>query len=317
MVTPLLKVTGLCKSFSGRMAVDGVSFTVASGQTLGLIGPNGAGKSTTVSMLCGLLQPDRGEILMDGQAVNHGNNAAKHKIGLVPQELAIYEELSARENLRLFGALYGLSGDLLKQRCLAALELVALGDRAGDKPATYSGGMKRRLNIAAALLHDPQLLILDEPTVGIDPQSRNAIFDSLETLKRQGRSLIYTSHYMEEVERLADHIVIIDHGKVIANETPEELFRRLPSQAALSVELGDMGALSVPALLDDIRARPGVTGVALTAGESLQITLGAADDALPMLEWLTTQGCRPRHFATARTDLEEIFLTLTGHSLRD
>ena len=316
MTEPSLKVTGLSKSFAGRLAVDGVSFTVAAGQTLGLIGPNGAGKSTTVSMLCGLLKPDRGEILLDGQPVSHGNSAAKHKIGLVPQELAIYDDLAARENLKLFGALYGLSGDLLKQRCQAALELVALSDRAGDKPSTFSGGMKRRLNIAAALLHDPQLLILDEPTVGVDPQSRNAIFDSLETLKRQGRSLIYTSHYMEEVERLADHIVIIDHGKVIANETPEELYRRLPSQAALSIELGDIEAMALATLLEGIKARPGV-GTVHSNGSNLRIALGAADEALTMLEWLTAQGCRPRHFATARTDLEEIFLTLTGHSLRD
>ena len=316
MTEPLLKVTGLCRSYSGRIAVDGVSFTLTAGQTLGLIGPNGAGKSTTVSMLCGLLKPDSGEILLDGQAVNHGNSAAKHKIGLVPQELAIYDELPARENLKLFGALYGLSGDLLKRRCQAALELVALSDRAGDKPSTFSGGMKRRLNIAAALLHDPQLLILDEPTVGVDPQSRNAIFDSLETLKRQGRSLIYTSHYMEEVERLADHIVIIDHGKVIANETPEELYRRLPSQAALNLELGGIDTVALAALLEGIKARPGV-GAVHSAGSSLRIALGAADEALPMLEWLTAQGCRPRHFSTARTDLEEIFLTLTGHSLRD
>ena len=316
MTTPLLKVTGLCKSYAGRVAVDEVSFNVANGQTLGLIGPNGAGKSTTVSMLCGLLKPDRGEILLDGQAVCQGNSAAKLKIGLVPQELAIYEELSARENLKLFGALYGLSGDLLRQRCQAALELVALNDRAGDKPGTFSGGMKRRLNIAAALLHDPQLLILDEPTVGVDPQSRNAIFDSLEALKRQGRSLIYTSHYMEEVARLADHIVIIDHGKVIANETPEELYRRLPSQAALSVELDDIDAMALTSLLAGIRGRPGVTAVE-SLGNGLRIALGAADEALPMLEWLTAQGCRPRHFSTARTDLEEIFLSLTGHSLRD
>lgn len=316
MAIPLLKVTGLCKSFAGRVAVDDVSFTVAHGQTLGLIGPNGAGKSTTVSMLCGLLKPDSGEVLMDGQAVNHGNSAAKLKIGLVPQELAIYEELSARENLKLFGALYGLSGDPLKRRCQAALELVTLTDRAGDKPGTFSGGMKRRLNIAAALLHEPQLLILDEPTVGVDPQSRNAIFDSLEALKRQGCSLIYTSHYMEEVERLADHIVIIDHGKVIANETPDELYRRLPSQAALTVELGDIAAELLGTLLDGVRARAGV-GTVHAVGNQLRIALGAADEALPMLEWLTAQGCRPRHFATARTDLEEIFLTLTGHSLRD
>lgn len=316
MAEPLLKVSGLCKSFAGRVAVDAVSFEILPGQTLGLIGPNGAGKSTTVSMLCGLIKPDRGEILLDGQAVSDGNSAAKHKIGLVPQELAIYDDLSARENLKLFGALYGLSGHELKQRCDAALTLVTLADRASDKPATFSGGMKRRLNIAAALLHEPKLLILDEPTVGVDPQSRNAIFASLETLKQQGRSLIYTSHYMEEVERLADQIVIIDHGKIIANETPAELYRRLPCQAALNIDLGDVDEASLAQLMAEIREVPGV-GTVASNGASLRIALGAADDALPMLEWLASRGCRPRHFSTAKTDLEEIFLTLTGHSLRD
>jgi ABC-2 type transport system ATP-binding protein len=313
MTQALLSVSDLSKSFGERRAVDAVSFRIEAGQTLGLIGPNGAGKSTTVSLICGLLRADRGEVLLDGQQLTQGNSAAKRQIGLVPQELAIYEDLSARENLRLFGALYGLKGAALDARCGEVLSLVNLTERAADKPRDFSGGMKRRLNIAAALLHDPQLLILDEPTVGVDPQSRNAIFDSLETLKAQGRSLIYTSHYMEEVERLADHIVVIDHGKVIADETPSALFRRLPAQAALSV---DMAQVLADALLHDLAQRPGVAKVE-TSGTSLHIALTDIEHGLPVLNWLVAQGGRPLHYATAKANLEDIFLTLTGRSLRD
>ena len=258
MASVLLSVNQVSKSYGARKAVDGVSLQVQQGQTVGLIGPNGAGKSTTVGMICGLLSADSGNIVMDGAPIGLGSSEAKRKIGFVPQDLALYDDLSSLENLKLFGALYGLQGALLRQRCEQALALVNLADRANDRPSTYSGGMKRRLNIAAALLHDPQLLILDEPTVGVDPQSRNAIFDTLEALKAQGRSLIYTSHYMEEVERLADHIVIIDHGKVLADETPAALYRRLPAQAALRAELA---AAPSAALLSGLRAQAGVTGV--------------------------------------------------------
>jgi ABC-2 type transport system ATP-binding protein len=242
-----------------------------------------------------------------------GAAAAKRRIGLVPQDLALYEDLSARENLKLFGALYGLKGAALATRMREVLALVNLSDRAGDKASTYSGGMKRRLNIAAALLHEPQLLILDEPTVGVDPQSRNAIFDTLEQLRAQGRSLIYTSHYMEEVERLADHIVIIDHGKVLADDSPAGLHARLPAQAALHVELT---APLASALLEDLQRQPGVRS-ATADGATLDIGLGATADAIPALGWLERAGCRPLHFATAKGRLEDIFLNLTGRSLRD
>jgi ABC-2 type transport system ATP-binding protein len=311
-MTLLLNVRGLSKSYGERRAVDGVAFQVRAGQTVGLIGPNGAGKSTTVSMICGLLRPDGGSVEFDGVAIGPGASAVKRKIGFVPQDLALYEDLSARENLRLFAALYGIRGRAMAARCDEVLALVNLQERAGDKPATFSGGMKRRLNIAAALMHDPQLLILDEPTVGVDPQSRNAIFDTLEQLKAMGRSLIYTSHYMEEVERLADHIVIIDHGKVLADESPAALYARLPSQAALRVDLPE----AAPALVQALAALPGVTRVD-AAGGGLDIALAAGDDALPVMAWLHGQGWRPTHFATARTKLEDIFLNLTGRSLRD
>ena len=309
----LLSVEQISKSYGTRKAVDGVSFQVQRGQTVGLIGPNGAGKSTTVGMISGLLRADSGRILMDGEPMGQGVSAAKSKIGFVPQDLALYEDLSALENLKLFGALYGLKGAHLKQRCEQALALVNLSDRAQDHPATFSGGMKRRLNIAAALLHDPLLLILDEPTVGVDPQSRNAIFDTLEVLQSQGRSLIYTSHYMEEVERLADHIVIIDHGKVLADETPAALYQRLPAQAALHAELA-----SAPSalLLDGVKAQPGVTGVQ-HVGKALDIGLADAAHAPAVLSWLAAQGTPLLYFATAKTSLENIFLNLTGRSLRD
>lgn len=312
----MLSVSGLSKSFGERRAVDGVSFQVQRGQTVGLLGPNGAGKSTTVSMICGLIKADAGSVTLDGEPVVQGASAAKQKLGLVPQDLALYEELSAIENLKLFGALYGLKGAALAKRAEEVLALVGLSDRAKDKPSTFSGGMKRRLNIAAALLHDPQLLILDEPTVGVDPQSRNAIFDTLEALKAQGRSLIYTSHYMEEVERLADHIVIIDHGKVLANAAPAELYRRLPAQAALQVELANSDILPAELLVASLAGLPGVAGVRRD-GVALDISLHGAAHAAPVLRWLDEQGHSLAHFATARTKLEDIFLSLTGRTLRD
>jgi ABC-2 type transport system ATP-binding protein len=215
----MLNVNNLRKTFGSLVAVDDVTFAIEGGQLLGLLGPNGAGKTTTVSMIAGLLTADRGEVLVAGSRLVRDTDPVKRRIGLVPQDLALYEELTARDNLRFFGALYDLAGAALDKAIVAALDLVELGDRARDKVKTFSGGMKRRLNLAAGLLHDPDILLLDEPTVGVDPQSRNAIFDNLETLKRRGKALLYTTHYMEEAERLADRIVVIDHGRVIADDT--------------------------------------------------------------------------------------------------
>ena len=215
----MLEIRSLRKAFGGVAAVSDVSFTIQPGQILGVLGPNGAGKTTTVSMISGLLAPDAGEILIDGRPLRGDSDPAKRKIGLVPQDLALYDELSARENLRFFGALYGMTGGSLDRAMGAALTLVGLGEKVNDRVKTFSGGMKRRLNLAASLLHDPDILLLDEPTVGVDPQSRNAIFENLETLKAGGKALLYTTHYMEEVERLADRIVIVDHGRVVADDT--------------------------------------------------------------------------------------------------
>ena len=215
----MLHVKNLRKAFGSLVAVDDVSFAIESGQLLGLLGPNGAGKTTTVSMIAGLLTADRGEVLVGGSRLARDTDPVKRRIGLVPQDLALYDELSANANLRFFGALYDLAGAALTKAIATALELVGLADRAGDRVKTFSGGMKRRLNLAAGLLHDPDILLLDEPTVGVDPQSRNAIFENLEVLKSRGKALLYTTHYMEEAERLADRIVVIDHGKVVANDT--------------------------------------------------------------------------------------------------
>jgi len=215
----MLEIKHLRKSFGSLVAVNDVSFSLAGGQLIGLLGPNGAGKTTTVSMIAGLLTPDAGEVLIGGQRLAGDTDPAKRRIGLVPQDLALYDELTARDNLRFFGALYNLSGRTLDAAIGRAMALVELADRLQDRVKTFSGGMKRRLNLAAGLLHDPDILLLDEPTVGVDPQSRNAIFDNLETLKRRGKALLYTTHYMEEAERLADRIVVIDHGKVIADDT--------------------------------------------------------------------------------------------------
>src|SRR5437667_1338629 len=223
----MLNVNKLRKTVGTLVAVDNVSFALERGQLVGLLGPNGAGKTTTVSIIAGLVTPDNGDVLIGGHRLAGDTDPAKRKIGLVPQDLALYDELSARDNLRFFGALYDLAGASLDKAIAAALDLVELGDRARDKVKTFSGGMKRRLNLAAGLLHDPDILLLDEPTVGVDPQSRNAIFEKLELLKQRGKALLYTTHYMEEAERLADRIVVIDHGRVIADDTLAALQSRV------------------------------------------------------------------------------------------
>jgi ABC-2 type transport system ATP-binding protein len=229
--TKMLEAKNLRKRYGDLQAVDDVSFNLKPGELLGLLGPNGAGKTTTISMLTGLIEADGGAVVVDGKVLDGDTDPAKRRIGLVPQDLALYEELSALSNLRFFGALYDLSGTSLETAIEAALSLVGLADSRNAAVKTFSGGMKRRLNLAAGLLHDPDILLLDEPTVGVDPQSRNAIFENLQTLKARGKALLYTTHYMEEIERLADRVVIIDHGRVIADDTLAALHARIPAPA--------------------------------------------------------------------------------------
>jgi ABC-2 type transport system ATP-binding protein len=232
----MLEVSHLRKAYGPLVAVEDVSFTLARGELIGLLGPNGAGKTTTVSMIAGLVTPDTGDVRVAGQQLRGDADPHKRRIGLVPQDLALYDELTARDNLQFFGALYGLTGQPLEAAIGSALTLVGLAERARDRVGTFSGGMKRRLNLAAGLLHDPDILLLDEPTVGVDPQSRNAIFDNLEELKRRGKALLYTTHYMEEAERLADRIVIIDRGRVIADGPVDQLRSSLSAAASVSLE---------------------------------------------------------------------------------
>jgi ABC-2 type transport system ATP-binding protein len=304
----------LQKKFGAITAVAGVSFAAIPGEVLGLLGPNGAGKSTTISMLAGLTKPDSGSVTIDGVTLGTGADPTKRRLGLVTQEIALLEELPARMNLEFFGGLYGLAGRALAARITAVLELTSLADRARDPPSEFSGGMRRRLNIACALLHEPQILLLDEPTVGVDPQSRNAIFDTIEVLAGEGRTLIYTTHYMEEVERLCDRIVIVDHGKVLADDTLAGLLASAPVANKLTLKY------DLPpddAALAEITHLPGVTQVDLT-GTELSVSATDLGTAAPrVLERLAARGFSCQELTSRRSNLEDVFLALTGRTLRD
>jgi ABC-2 type transport system ATP-binding protein len=310
----VLQVHEVRKSYGSQVAVKGVSLRIATGETLGLLGPNGAGKTTTVSMIAGLMYPDAGEVRIEGRALSSDTDPLKNKIGLVPQEVALFDDLSAAHNLALFGALYGLRGQPLADAVDRGLAFAGLADRAKDKVKAFSGGMKRRLNIAAALLHDPALLILDEPTVGVDPQSRNAIFENLESLKVQGKTLLYTTHYREEAERLCDRIVILDHGEVVADDTLAGLSSRVPARNVLKVELEGVADGS---WIGDLAGLP-VVSSAVFEGNVLKVVvtdLGAGSASV--LAWLAERGFRVSFVGSARADLETVFLALTGRALRD
>ena len=312
----MLEVRQLRKRYGQAVAVDGVSFAVAAGTCVGLLGPNGAGKTTTVSMIAGVLDPDAGEVLLGGAPLRGDTDPRKAKLGLVPQELALYEELSADENLRFFGALYDLTPAALHKAMDEALAFVGLADRRKDRVKDFSGGMKRRLNLAAALLHDPDLLILDEPTVGVDPQSRAAMFANLEALKARGKAILYTTHYMEEAERLADRLVIMDRGHVVADDTLRGLVRAHPIAQRLVVELPGVGPEAAAAWLVPLRQRSGVASATLTDG-ALTLELADLADAPAILAWLQAEGLVLGHFASEKPNLEAIFLALTGRALRD
>ncbi len=310
----MLQVDALKKSYGSLVAVNGISLRAGAGEIVGLLGPNGAGKTTTVSIIAGLVRPDSGSVQIEGRPLSGDTDPNKRRIGLVPQDLALFDELTAQANLQLFAALYDLDGPAAQRAIGEALELVGLADRIQERVKNYSGGMKRRLNLAAALLHDPQILLLDEPTVGVDPQSRNAIFDNLEVLKQRGKTLVYTTHYMEEAERLCDRIVIIDHGDIVADDTLQGLYRQLPVTNLLAVELepGQNGLR-----LDELRALPGVRSATLDAGTLRVGVQDLATETPRLLQWLVDHGQLYRHVSSERADLETVFLNLTGRSLRD
>jgi len=310
---PLLVCRDLRKRYGDRTAVDGISFEIAPGETYGLLGPNGAGKTTTISMICGLLRRDGGEVVAAGRPVDIGATEAKASIGYVPQDLAIYPDLTARENLVFFGRLQRMGGRDLARRVDEILVLTDLTDRAKDRVDSFSGGMKRRLNIGIGLLHKPALLVLDEPTVGVDPQSRNAILSSVADLSREGMAVLYTTHYMEEAERLCDRIGIIDEGRIKAEGTRRELVALVGQKDR--VDLVASGAVG-PALRA-LQALDFVEEATLGEG-TIELVVDQARNHLPgILETAADHGAIVRSVEVVEPDLEAVFLHLTGKALRD
>lgn len=309
----MIEVEGLVKRYGERTAVDGVSFSVSHGELFCLLGPNGAGKTTTLSILATLLPFDAGKVTLAGHALPGEAERLKPLIGLVPQDLALYLPLSAWDNLAFFGRIYGLRGATLRERIREALIVVGLLDRARDAVKTYSGGMKRRLNLAAGLLHRPQILFLDEPTVGVDPQSRNFIFEHVEGLRDQGMTIIYTTHYMEEAERLCDRVAIMDQGRILALDAPEGLIGLLGGGV---VYLGVPPAY-LPELAPAVQKLPHVRAVSL-GDDRLKIETSEAREALLELIGLARAQDTPiLSLEVLEPNLESVFLHLTGKHLRD
>lgn len=304
-------MTDVVKRYGSLNALGGVTLSVKKGEVLGLLGPNGAGKSTAIRVLLGLAGADSGSVEMFGEPMRGQCVAQKRRVGLVPQDMAIYETLSARENLCYFGRLYGLSGGALKARAAEVLELLGLGEVAGKKPKKYSGGMKRRLNIGCAIMHRPELLILDEPTVGVDPQSRNHILDFVTASARAGATVIYTSHYMEEVERVSSRVAIMDGGKVIAQGAPAELTRSLLPDERVTVEL----AAPSDTILEELISLRGVKSASLDERTLMVISSRGAGNISDVLELCMPHGVTGVH--THAPTLEDAFLSLTGKKLRD
>ncbi len=309
----LLEVNGLKKAFGSRKAVDGASFTVRRGEVFGLLGPNGAGKSTTISLICGVLKANSGEVVVDGFHVDIDGANAKRLIGIVPQEPALYPTLSAKANLRFWGTVNGVPADELEDAVNHVLQVVGLADRADEKVAKYSGGMKRRLNIAAGLIHSPKLLIMDEPTVGIDPQSRNHILETVKTLKDKDITVIYTSHYVEEVEYLCDRVAIMDDGKIITEGTIPELLEQGNQFQELTIRVD-----AIPDGIEKvIQALPHVEEFSVQ-NEQLKILTSNAEKVLPSaFAEIIALGATVSEIKIEKPNLESLFLTLTGKALRD
>jgi ABC-2 type transport system ATP-binding protein len=308
-----IEVKNLEKSFGDLVAVQDASFSAESGEVLSLLGPNGAGKSTTISMLSGLLAPTGGEASIMGHSVTKEPEAAKRSLGVVPQDIALYPDLSARENLVFWGKMYGLRGAVLKQRVDEVLEIIGLADRQKDHVGKFSGGMKRRVNIGAALLHKPSVIIMDEPTVGIDPQSRRHILDNVKELNQQGMTVLYTTHYMEEAAELSDHIAIMDKGKVIAYGTHDELIRMIGEETRIDLTLNAEGEK----VLEAWRTVEGVAGVDSTDGRVTAL-VDDSNRVLPRLfEAASKANVRITSVDIQEPNLETVFLHLTGRALRD
>ncbi|MDQ0112933.1 ABC transporter ATP-binding protein [Paenibacillus harenae] len=311
----LVSFRDVVKKYDTKITVNHLSLDIGEGEVFGLLGPNGAGKSTTIHMLSGLLNASSGDITVGGYSIKNQPLEVKRRIGLVPQELAIYETLTARENVTFFGKLYGLRGKLLQERVAEALQFVGLLERAGDKPQTFSGGMKRRLNIACAIMHRPKLIIMDEPTVGIDPQSRNHILDSVRELNKLGSTVIYTSHYMEEVEAICSRVGILDNGKLIACGSKEELKQQAGQEEKLIFEIDrKLGQAA-----EEMTQHPGVRRIdEQENGTTVEVTVKESPSMLQDLLFIIQKhGITLRKLTRVEPNLESMFLQMTGRTLRD
>ncbi len=309
----IIEVKSLEKSYKNKKVVKGISFNVKQGEILGFLGPNGAGKSTTINILSTILKSDKGEVKFLGEKSTEDIMKIKRNIGVVPQDLAIYEEISAERNVRFFASLYGLRGKKLDKNVKETLEFVGLYDKRLDRPKTYSGGMKRRLNIACAIAHNPKLIIMDEPTVGIDPQSRNHILNSIKKLQKRGATILYTTHYMEEVEEIADRIIIIDHGTIIAEGTKEELKKNVEDERVYSINITNKEKLTE----DDLFKIEGVKKV-IISDEKVEITsINTVENLDKLILTMMNKKCKILNIDSSLASLERVFLNLTGRSLRE
>jgi ABC-2 type transport system ATP-binding protein len=311
MPTPMLEVVNLHKCYGATVALAGVSFQVAPGELFGLLGPNGAGKTTLLSIVSCLLEATAGEVRIDGRKVVPGAKDLRRQLGIVPQELALYGELSARENLNFFGRLYGLRGAALTRRVNEVLAAVGLTERANGRVETFSGGMKRRLNLGAAVVHQPRLLLLDEPTTGVDPQSRNHLFEEIRRVNQAGTTVVYTSHYMEEVQALCPRVGIIDHGRLIACDTVPTLLRQMDGLIRIHVPQ------ITPTLRERVKQLPGVR---LTEEGTQSLEVECRDVKATLLQLvglLNNLQLRLTSLETQEPNLERVFLHLTGRALRD
>lgn len=313
MMNEILKVHNLDKSYGEKKVVNEITFDVKQGEILCFLGPNGAGKSTTINILCGILGYNSGEVEYKGKNVKNCLNEFKKKLGVVPQDLAIYEDLSAEKNVRFFASLYGLRGENLKEKTDKALEFVGLLEKKKDKASTFSGGMKRRLNIACAIAHEPELLIMDEPTVGIDPQSRNHILTSIKELSKRGMTILYTTHYMEEVEEISTRILIIDSGSIIAEGTKESLKEDISDERQFIIELEEDEKLN----LDTFYQIEGVKKVKRKENSIIISTLKNVENLDKLIAIIIESKSRMLNIFCRTASLENVFLKLTGKSLRD
>ncbi|KNF08307.1 Nod factor export ATP-binding protein I [Gottschalkia purinilytica] len=309
----MICVENINKSYKDNKVLKNISFDVNKGEILCFLGPNGAGKSTMINILSTALDYDNGEIRFYGRKVRKNDRDFKKNLGIVPQDLAIYEDISAEENVKFFTSLYGIKGKALNENVEKALDFVGLLDRRKDKPKTFSGGMKRRLNIACAIAHNPKIIIMDEPTVGIDPQSRNHILNSIKMLRDKGATIIYTTHYMEEVEEISTRIIVIDHGEIIAEGTKEKLKEKFDNEKIYYIEINNVEDLNK----DEFFHIEGIKDVSIQNGSIKVSTLRGIENLDKLIAFIMKKGLKINNLITETPSLETVFLELTGRTLRD